>query len=294
MSARLPHRPLAALAGVLLVPMLAACSDDDPAAGPTAATTSPAAPATTDPAAPSYVALGDSYTAAPLIGDEPAADGCLRSSANYPALVAEELGYALVDVSCAGATTENLRTAQATSTGEAPPQLDAVGADTDLVTIGLGGNDDGVFSRMLGCAAGGATDVACRDDLEAAIDGLGAHLTEAVAAIRERAPEATVVVVGYPQILGPDSACPDRLPVPDQVLPYFAGLNERLHAVQETAAAEAGTPYVDLYDASAGHDVCADEPWINGLENTPGIGMAFHPLAAGQAAAAELVVAALD
>ncbi|HTW15959.1 MAG TPA: SGNH/GDSL hydrolase family protein [Nocardioides sp.] len=240
----------------------------------------------------SYVALGDSYTAAPLISSDPVTDGCLRSSVNYPALVAEELGYALTDVSCSGATTANLRTPQATTTGDVPPQLDALEEDTALVTIGLGGNDDSVFARLIGCAT---DQTSCRDraGLEAAVDGLGDHLTDAIAAVRERAPQAEVVVVGYPQIIDADASCADRFPLPDAVRPFLAGLNERLHTVQQRAARAAEASYVDLYDASADHGVCADEPWVNGLETKPGVGLAVHPLAAGQAAAAELVLAAV-
>ena len=56
-------------------------------------------------AVPSYVALGDSYTSGPLIPDQtgnPA--GCLRSTHDYPALVAAAPGAAsFSNVSCAGA-----------------------------------------------------------------------------------------------------------------------------------------------------------------------------------------------
>ena len=61
-------------------------------------------------AVPSYVALGDSYTSGPLIPDQtgnPA--GCLRSTHDYPALVAAALGAAsFSNVSCAGATTADM------------------------------------------------------------------------------------------------------------------------------------------------------------------------------------------
>lgn len=284
------------LAGGLLVLALAACSDDGSSADTDTPETapSPTGSTTTEPAGPTYVALGDSYTAAPLITDDAATDGCLRSPANYPALVAAELGYTLNDVSCAGATTDNLRTAQGTSTGEAPPQLDAVTADAELVTIGMGGNDGAVFSRLIGCATTGASAPACGGPLEAAIDEVGGHLTAAVAAIAERAPEAQVVVVGYPQIIAPDADCPDLLPVAAADAPALAALNERLHTVQQAAAEAAGVTYVDLYDASAGHDVCSDDPWVNGVQTTPGVGLALHPLAVGQRETADLVLAALE
>src|ERR1051326_4231915 len=60
-----------------------------------------------------YVALGDSYTAGPFIPvqqDDPV--GCLRSDHNYPHLVAAILGFRLRDVSCSGATTQDMTSPQ--------------------------------------------------------------------------------------------------------------------------------------------------------------------------------------
>lgn len=287
------RRQTLARAALLLLLPLAACSDETGPDGADAGTAASPDAAGDEPR-PTYVALGDSYTAAPLVVDETAVDGCMRSSANYPNRVADELGYDLVDVSCGGATTEHLRTSQATSTGEVPPQLDALVPDAALVTIGLGGNDLNVFSRLIQCTAVGAGDPACGEDLETDIDAIGGHLEQAVAAVREQAPDAEVVVVGYPQIIAADSSCPDLIPVPPADLPHFAALNERLHTVQQAAAEAAEVAYADLYDASIGHDVCADDPWVHGQETVPGVALGLHPTAAGQQAAADLVVEALS
>jgi hypothetical protein len=64
---------------------------------------------------PSYVALGDSYTAGPLIPlQELSPLGCLRSDHNYPHLVAATLGVSeFRDPSCSGAETEDMSMAQA-------------------------------------------------------------------------------------------------------------------------------------------------------------------------------------
>jgi len=58
-------------------------------------------------AAGPYVALGDSYTAAPLVGLPSASPIlCGRSTANYPSLVARAIHpSAFLDESCAGAAT---------------------------------------------------------------------------------------------------------------------------------------------------------------------------------------------
>ena len=66
-----------------------------------------------------YVAMGDSYTAAPLVPDRHG-DGCLRSSHNYPALVAAALPAELVDVSCSGADSTSLVGVQQTTAEPSP------------------------------------------------------------------------------------------------------------------------------------------------------------------------------
>src|SRR3954449_4668189 len=78
---------------------------DAPAPAPARTT---GAPATAPTAYDQYVAIGDSYTAAPLVPPTDGSTICLRSGVNYPALIAEAMpGTALTDVSCSGATTAN-------------------------------------------------------------------------------------------------------------------------------------------------------------------------------------------
>ena len=61
-----------------------------------------------------YVAMGDSYSAAsgvlPL--DPTAPPQCLRSTRNYPHVIAEELGARLTDVTCGAAETADYRQEQ--------------------------------------------------------------------------------------------------------------------------------------------------------------------------------------
>ena len=67
---------------------------------------------TSDPVRPTYhhyVAMGDSFTAAPFVPLTDVAYGCYRSSNNYPHLVAEALHIDdLRDRSCSGAQTADL------------------------------------------------------------------------------------------------------------------------------------------------------------------------------------------
>src|SRR3954452_13214611 len=61
-----------------------------------------------------YVALGDSYTSGPLIPLQRLDPlGCFRSTSNYPSLLAARLHIrSFTDVSCSGADTTHLTTAQ--------------------------------------------------------------------------------------------------------------------------------------------------------------------------------------
>jgi len=147
------RRPLIALPllGTLLLGVcLAGCGDDPEAAPPPGPARTTGSPAAAPTKYDEYVALGDSYTAAPLVPPTDTSTTCLRSGVNYPALGAEAMaGTALTDVSCSGAATQNMMAPQRGATGAVPPQFDALKPDTDLVSIGLGGNDGALFGTML-------------------------------------------------------------------------------------------------------------------------------------------------
>jgi lysophospholipase L1-like esterase len=249
-----------------------------------------------------YVALGDSYTAAPLVPTTDTTDACFRSDGNYPHLLAASLpDVRLTDVSCSGADSRAMTGTQSIGGQTKPPQLDAVDADTDLVTIGLGGNDFGLFGSMsLKCFRlaqddpGGAP---CRDanragggdELLDLVPRIQAKVAGVLDEIRERAPDATVVAVSYPRLLPRQGTCPDLVPLAAGDYAYVTEVNKALSDAVLGAAAEAGVASVDVYAASRGHDVCSDEPWVNGIQTVTGA-LALHPFAAEQAAVAELIL----
>lgn len=253
-----------------------------------------------------YVALGDSYTAAPLVPTMSMADGCLRSGSNYAALVAASLpGTELVDRSCSGADTSHLLAPQETGDGTVPPQLGAVTADTDVVTLGIGGNDFNLFGNLMGyCTFLRGQDPSgspCRNAAQQpdvgdiyldVLPGIRTHLVDAVAEIRRRAPDAQVLVVGYPQIVPAGAGC-TALPFARGDVAYARMVNRRLVTTVRAAAKRADATYVDVWSATEGHDICADDPWINGAQTVAEKALAYHPFAAEQAAVAELVLAEL-
>jgi len=287
-------RVRAMLVTVVAVLALASCSGRDTAAPPA---TSPgdasATPTPSEVTGLRYVALGDSYTAGPLIPTQiPASLLCLRSDRNYPHLLAERLDVAsFVDVSCAGATTETVRDGQVT----------AVDADPDLVTIGVGGNDAGLFATMLHtCSQLARDDLAgspCREALGETTNGtlghIGTNVESTLRELRARAPSADLVLVGYPRIL-PDTGTCAAVPFAAGDYDWARGVEESLDATLARAADAAGAMFVSLREGSRGHDACAGgDAWVNGAVSDRSGALAFHPFAAGMAGMAGIIAAQL-
>ena len=241
----------------------------------------------------SYVALGDDFTAAPGTGKTVGHDGCQRSDANYPSLLARELGADdLTDVSCAGATTHSVTDADRPARGrpKVPAQLDAVEHGTDLVTLGIGLTDRDLLSNAfrvctaLPCA-GKVTPQAVLADQRA----MGDAVTAAVRTIQDRAPDAYIVVVGYPTIL-PDTGSCDALPKMEQLRLDTAnvvldGINDQLRS----AARQTGAAYADIAQVSVGHELCSADAWVRGGPDGPDGALELHPTAAEQRAVTDVI-----
>jgi lysophospholipase L1-like esterase len=254
-----------------------------------------------------YVALGDSYTAG--VGIAPASTtGCLRSHRDYPHVVASRLArsrdVSLADVSCGAATTRNARHPQLTYSGvRTPPQLARVTRRADLVTVSLGVNDAGFASLITRCQAVAPLDPTgspCRasfrtaegDSLRRRMPRVGHRIEQVLAQVRRRAPNARVMLVGYPQPVPRTGTCP-ALPFAAGDYAYARRFFEEVGATMAATARRAGVTYVDVLAASAGHDVCAgDRAWVLGAIPSTRTAQ-WHPFASEQRAVAAMVVAAL-
>ncbi|WP_110238988.1 SGNH/GDSL hydrolase family protein [Nocardioides gilvus] len=253
-----------------------------------------------------YVALGDSFTSAPFVPDSFSAEGCFRSTGNYPALVAKELPETeVVDVSCSGADTTHLTGPQSTALGgQVPPQFEALTEETDLVTVGIGGNDFEVYGTMTStCPTLAAEDqrgAPCRDEMRrggkdtllASIERTGKRVTKVVEGIRERSPDARILLVNYPQLTPTKGRC-EALPLARGDYAYSVEVGGRLDSVLRDVAEQTEVELVDLWSASEGHDICSDEPWTNGSLTDFARALEYHPFAEGQRAAADLVLETL-
>lgn len=251
-----------------------------------------------------YVALGDSYVAGPLIPAQTGTPGCARSDHNYPSLVAKALGTEVFrDASCSGATTREMTARQRTSAGVNAAQLDSLTTSTDLVTVGIGGNDIGFGEIITTCAKLSSTNLlgaACRDHYRRAgrdqlverIKNTGPKVAAVLKGITDRAPKARVLVVGYPGIL-PDSGpgCYPVVPFSAGDVAWLRGVSKALNGMLAQQAAKADLEYVDLYRPSVGHDVCTlpGTKWVEGLVPTSPAAPA-HPNALGMRAGADTVL----
>lgn len=255
-----------------------------------------------------YVAMGSSYAAGP--GIRPVISrGAFRSGRNYPHQVAAALSLQLTDVTCSGATTDNiLTTPQRTITGPFPPQISAVTPDTRLVTITAGGNDAGYIGAL--------TKISLANLAERHVPGLRSHagrltawagdvpapgrfvavadaLTRVVTAVRSRAPEARVVLVDYPGVVDADGERHDQLPLTAGQVRQIGIAAAALAAAFERAATVTGAGLVTASLASIGHGADAREPWVTGLRfGNPFLGgpVSWHPNLTGATAIARLVV----
>ncbi len=263
-------------------------------------------PAATDAAPLKYVALGDSYSAASGVLPLDLRSGltgvtCLRSTRNYPHLIAARTGYTFTDVTCGAAQTKDFTTRQHPDT---PPQLDAVDATTNLVTMTIGGNDSGVFiNTIMKCGAAGLSTLGqgnpCQKKYGTTfVDTINTvtypSLVNALKATRAKAPNARVAILGYPWIMPATGGCFSKMPVAVGDVPYIRGIQAALNDAVRRAAAASGATYVDMNVVSDGHDACKPygvrwiEPAVFG--NNP---VVVHPNALGEAKMAEQAMAVL-
>ncbi|MEU9096414.1 SGNH/GDSL hydrolase family protein [Streptomyces sp. NPDC048361] len=319
MNPRLLLAALATTATLLTLPTTPA------AAAPSATATTPAAAAprvtATTPAAPKvpltlpapagrhprfheYVALGDSWSAdVTVLGIDStyAPTGCAQSTWNYPKQVAAQLHIDVFrDATCGGATTaemtapQNVGRVPLLAQGVNPAQFDRLTPTTDLVTVGIGGNDIGLASAIVGClnplpAPLGSP---CRnrftradgtDVMSQRIAETKSRIADVLTGIKHRSPHATVLVVDYLAGVAADRGCYPLVPIQDPDMTWFGARLRELNGMLADAAVENGASFVDTYDGSRGHDVCAPAGtrWVEGLAplstDPPGLAVPFHP-----------------
>jgi len=266
-----------------------------------------------------YIALGDSFSSGE--GDPPYREAsnrylppfdiCHRSYHAYPQLVAGRRSSpgTWSFWACSGARLVDMTHPNRENPVE-KPQLDRIAApaksdpSVDLITLTIGGNDAQFNVVWLGCLAShlaapltGSCAGNWRAFVSAAIQRLRNALPAVFRGMRARAPNARILVLGYPDPF------PAVLPQVSRCNLWFAPSDIRWLAQQAVAlnsaieaaakAAAAGITYVPP-SGFVGHDVCSHDPWFNPIELGPSrIRGSFHPNVVGQRQLAREVLAHL-
>jgi hypothetical protein len=249
------------------------------------------------PAGGKYVAMGSSFAAGP--GIAPSADNpsnrCGRSAQNYAHQLARRHNLSLVDVSCGGSTTEHLLGPW----NELAPELDAVDADTLLVTLTTGGNDLGYLGGLaaMSCVNVAAQTGAARQTPCGAVPplpddktyaGMEMRLRTVISKVHSQAPKARLIIVDYATILPSSGVCA-VVPLSAAQADASRGIAQRLNEITVRVAKETGTELIRASKITEGHDVCATDPWLNGYPS-PGVPAErayYHPRLAAMSAIAD-------
>ncbi len=231
--------------------------------------TAPAA-AATKYANTDYVALGDSYSSG--VGAPGQVGLCLQSPNGYPGQwVSRNNPKSFTDLACSGAVTGDVINYQ----------LPFVNNKTDLISITIGGNDIGFASTVLTCTI--SSDAGCLQTIanaRATIATVAAKLDTTYGGIRSKAPNARVVVLGYPLLFDTStSSCG----IGGMSLVKRVALNDGTQLLDDTIktrAAAAGFTYADVRAGFAGHGICSATPYLNGVTLLPPTD-SFHPKQSG-------------
>jgi hypothetical protein len=185
-----------------------------------------------------------------------------------------------------------------------PPQFAALSSSTNVVTLGIGGNDNNTFiTAVAGCGALDAGDAAnigapCQSAFgnyfanNIAADG--PNIGAAIDRIHTLSPNAKVFVVGYPDILPQSGNCYPQVPLTTGDVTYLNGVENDLNTMLANEASAHNATYVDTLTPSIGHDACKPEGvrWIE--PPIPGTdAISVHPNAAGETADAQDVESAM-
>jgi lysophospholipase L1-like esterase len=229
-----------------------------------------------------YVALGDSYAAGQGAGPYLGTDHCFRSDNAYSELAdALKTVKVTTNAACSGKTTQDV----------VNTQLGQLNRKTELVTITAGGNNLGFGNLVGSCGA-----VAFGDSTKVTECGVASAYAEAqftsgqlyvdvlsmVQSVHAAAPNARIVVTGYPYLLDPIAeGRTDSLALFTYQATELADNLNGVIAVAATDAAKGGidVDYVDVRVAFAGHGILTLDPWIN--FGSPTVTDNFHPNAKG-------------
>ncbi|GAB90778.1 GDSL-type esterase/lipase family protein [Gordonia rhizosphera] len=191
-----------------------------------------------------------------------------------------------------------------------PPQLNRITPRTNLVTIGIGGNDVGLIPLAQECVEDGLANKSCRDahvrngvdDVTRAFNLTEPKIEAMIRQVRTRAAkDVRILVVNYLEAV-PDNGkgCYPIVPVRPVDAAWFTQKYQQLNAMLATAARNQNAQLVDTYTATIGHNVCTAPATryvelLGGPSSNPPFSLAapLHPNIGGAQAQTRVVAAAI-
>jgi lysophospholipase L1-like esterase len=281
-----------------------------------------------------YVAMGDSYSSGEGATEQylgtSGNTGCHRAAGAYSQALQRDFTFRDGSnfVACSGATTDGVLNGWH---GEGS-QIGALSPRTTLVTLSVGGNDVHFADVMTNCVLdthfspgdlwpGSAPQpdrcqaqrAQIENNINALFGGDPSKYEQFLEAIHQRAPNARILVVGYPHLFPtpPEKGYTTITKGDQEFLNRMADeLNRRI--MQAINAADqkfygngqqkmGSVEYVDNSDGLKGHEITSQDPWVNGINMCIGLGLStsnqnckagkllpsaetgtFHPTADGQ------------
>jgi len=248
---------------------------------------------------PKYVSMGSSYAAGP--GITPTSNAvestCGRSTENYAHKLARRRNFALTDVSCGGATTADVLDKEQFGL---KPQIEAVTADTMLVTVTIGGNDLQYIGTMVAMACQQEPSIdaesrsrycvtPARERTKEGVSLLKTNLFRIASQVNQQAPRSQLVFVSYLPVLPKSGTC-SRLKLTSEEADWLRWIINQLNEITQSVAADTHSQFLNALELGRSHDACAVDPWTNGF-SVPKKNVAlqpapFHPNEAGMSAIA--------
>ena len=202
-------------------------------------------------------------------GDYLDEDGCRRSDRSYAADASRRTGDGLVDASCPGARIPQVLEQSAT-----------IPVDRAWVLVQVGGNDIGFGEIAAACLVPWSSNCLSRiAEADARLPQVSQGLADIAASARERAPQARIIMAGYPRLLASPRQCSSTLVgslLEPREITAINALQARLDATIRDAASDADARFVDWPRSVDQHSLCSSRPWFVTV-GTGDLGDALHP-----------------
>jgi lysophospholipase L1-like esterase len=233
------------------------------------------------------VVLGDSTAAG--VGNPPVEnptsddDLCRRSADAYAVDLARVNGWHVANLSCGGATIrDGLLGAQTIAGRRLPPQVAVAkrAAEASFVIVSVGANDLQWSDTIRLCAIGACDDRASQAFFQRSLARFTQDDYDLLQQLASLPGHPTVIINGYYVPFGSDASCLTSVGFTQSKI---AVLRSRLDALNSVLASGAKTfGYVSIQPDFAGHELCTQQPYVQGL----GDPAPFHPNVEGELAIA--------